>query len=854
MSLRADFRERRSKLPAFLRATVLVILFLLLIYQLWLSYRDQVRTAEINTNNFVTIFEARLDATLRRTDADLKALSTEIPSRAMNPVAAPGYEKQINAILEGRLFNSEEMAGYRVHDALGDTLYSSDSVNTMRVNIADRPYFQLLRDTPQSGLVFSDVITGRSNGRQILVIARALSDEKGKFLGIVHGMIDLEHYRDQFRSLDLGERGVVALRRSDNHAHVVRWPESSEKANQKLAYDHPVVRRLSGGDKEVILHYSAPPENIQRIMSIHRFEKYPFYIAVGVGVDDVLTGWRKQAAVVIITSLLILGLVGTLLYRLGRMRIREAGILENLERSQLQFRELAHVVPVGICHFDPLGRYTYVNDRLMAITGQSREVLIGSDWSCGIHPEDRSRIQATLRKDMEGGTAFVREFRYIRPDGRVIHVLGEAQAVREPETSSVLGHIAALTDISERKQAEADLLLAKQQADSANLAKTRFLAAASHDLRQPIQAINLFRDALVRTGLNEEQKTISRFLSQSVQALGNLLYSLLDVSRLEAGLIRPRLKAIQVETLFKAMDAEFSSLARQKNLRFKLHYPFAPVILSTDPDLMLSILRNLVDNALKYTQRGGVLVGFRQCGGNACFQVWDTGAGIKSHHGDKIFEECYQVERSSRDRTRGMGLGLSIVQRTVQLLNGQVSYRSRFGKGSVFEVLFPFAQVQSEISVPMDRTERELTPEFSPGDLQWISGWRVIVIEDDPAVARSVEWSFRLAGIDVRVFASAETALNAPDVLGANFYISDFSLPGMNGIELLEVIQSRSDTEISALIVTGDMDTECAALSAKCRWKVLFKPVAFTTLLKAILEAANKGNELGQTEARPDAG
>ena len=207
-----------------LLAGALLVLLSLPAFQLGLSYQDQVRSAEVSTRNLAAIFDARLDATLRRTDADLQALVSELPAAALSRQAVARYAKTVNADLDSRLFNRDELAGYRVHDAQGDSLYASGSAKAKRVNIADRAYFQQLRDDPRAGLVFSEVVVRRSTGRPVLVVARALRDRQGKFLGVVNGLIELEYYRSQFKALDLGMQGSAALRRSDSHALVVRVP------------------------------------------------------------------------------------------------------------------------------------------------------------------------------------------------------------------------------------------------------------------------------------------------------------------------------------------------------------------------------------------------------------------------------------------------------------------------------------------------------------------------------------------------------------------------------------------------------------------------------------------------------
>lgn len=828
----------RSRLPGVLLASALGILLLLLSYQLWLSYDNQVKAAEVSTRNLASIFETRLDVTLHRTDADLLALTKDIPVAALDQRNVPYYAQEINAKLDSRLFNVEEMAGYRVHDANGDTLYSSENANTQRVNISDRAYFKVLRENPDQGLIFSDVVTGRSTGRQVLVIVRALRDDRGKFAGIVHGMLELEYYRKQFRLLDLGEHGFVSLRRSDNHALVVQVPEVAGEVNQRLSSEHPIVKGFKRGERTRNLHYVDAFDGISRIVGIQAMPDFPFYFAVGFGRGDVLAGWRTQVLVVALSTLLLFGLVGALIRRLGRMRAREVGILNNLAQSETQFSELAQLVPVGIAHFDEHARYTFVNSRHRALTGRSPEELIGKKWSEFVHPDDRKKLVEVWDKTAGPRHSFICEYRFVRPDGQMTHVIGEVRTETDSD-GRVVGYIVAQTDITQRKSAEAELLVAKQQAESANLAKTRFLAAASHDLRQPIQAINLFRDALGRTELNDEQKTICNFLSMSVHSLGELLYSLLDISKLEAGLVVPQLESVSVEELFKAIDVEFSPLAQQRDLRFKLFYPIKDMVLVTDPRLLLSVLRNLVDNAIKYTEVGGILVGARRRGAGMVIQVWDTGIGIEEQYGDQIFDECFQVGNAVKDRTKGLGIGLSIARRTAVLLDGEVVYRSRTGRGSVFEIRLSEASVGR---MPDDDWE---SVESSPSETEFeesfrVAGWRVVVVEDDPVVAKSIEISLQTLGVFVEVFFSAESALEKPDILGADFYISDFNLPGIDGVQLLSLLQEKSTVPINAILMTGEASKDQIEFTSSSRWPVLFKPVGLNKLLFLMNEVAKR--------------
>jgi signal transduction histidine kinase len=239
--------------------------------------------------------------------------------------------------------------------------------------------------------------------------------------------------------------------------------------------------------------------------------------------------------------------------------------------------------------------------------------------------------------------------------------------------------------------ANQELRVAKEAADVASQAKSRFLAAASHDLRQPLQAINLFQNALHATALNPEQKNICNYLSQASSSLGELLNTLLDISKIDGGVITPRPEIIGVHDLFGRIDTELAPLAAEKSLRFRLRYPASDIALFTDEKLLKSLLHNLIGNAIKYTEQGGVLVAVRQRGEQALVQIWDSGIGIAPEHMEAIFDEYFQVANAERDRTKGLGLGLAIVRRLAKLLDTDVVCRSRPGRGSVFEFRLPLA-------------------------------------------------------------------------------------------------------------------------------------------------------------------
>lgn len=381
--------------------------------------------------------------------------------------------------------------------------------------------------------------------------------------------------------------------------------------------------------------------------------------------------------------------------------------------------------------------------------------------------------------------------------------------------------------IDERTRA---LQTAQNEAMRLNRVKSEFLAAASHDLRQPLQAINLFHGALNRTGLNEEQKRVSNYLAQSIDSLGDLLNALLDISRLDSGVVKSCPEVIRAESLLCKINAEFSALAARKSLRFKLYFPLGDLAVKTDPNLLLSLLGNLVGNAVKYTDRGGILVGIRRRGKNALIQVWDTGIGISTEHVSQIFEEYYQIGNHERDRSKGLGLGLSIVKRLALLLDTEVHCHSRPGRGTVFEFLLPLAGSPAPaVSKPLAQAPADA------GAMARLAGRRIVIIEDDLMVAKAIALALEARGMVASTCNSAEEALARPGILSADFLISDFRLPGMDGLQLLSTLQQRAKKPLKAILLTGDTSPERIKLLQSSSWTVLFKPADVPKLLSAMV-------------------
>lgn len=353
----------------------------------------------------------------------------------------------------------------------------------------------------------------------------------------------------------------------------------------------------------------------------------------------------------------------------------------------------------------------------------------------------------------------------------------------------------------------------KQEAENANLSKSRFLAAASHDLRQPLHALGLFSNQLGKQINNPE--ILHREIKDSVRALSAMLDTLLDVSRIDANEVHINLKDLNLASLLQIIQSEFASIASSKGIELRLRC--APgICVNSDAAQLGRIVRNLVSNAIRYTDKGKVLVGVRWHTEHYELQVWDTGIGIDDQEVDKVFEEFYQVGNPERDREKGVGLGLSIVSRLSNLLEHKVSVRSTLGKGSCFSVMLP----RAEQVVGQQRTQE--VDEFV------LAGMIALVIDDDPAILSGMRNLLESWQATVFTADSGEEALRVLDEEGImpDVVLSDYRLrENERGDQVLIRLGGYLDVKLKAILMTGDLEYSISSNSLLESVTVIHKPV-----------------------------
>lgn len=359
------------------------------------------------------------------------------------------------------------------------------------------------------------------------------------------------------------------------------------------------------------------------------------------------------------------------------------------------------------------------------------------------------------------------------------------------------------------------LIVAKEEAERANLSKTRFLAAASHDLLQPLNAAKLSISVLGDMQATPETQALAGKVERSLETIEGLIKTLLDISKLDAGVVKAECAAVAVDDILAGLAGGFEPLAAVRGLRLRVRP--SGLLIETDPALLARVLQNLVSNAVSYTQRGGVLIGARRRGAVCWIDVIDTGSGIAESERGRIFDEFYRGAASAEGGHAGLGLGLAIVERTVRALGAGLEVHSRLGHGSTFRVIVPCI---GRIREPAPATPE--TPGWPAVD-DALAGRTVLVIENDgnmldAMVSLLARWPCRTRV--ARAASGLDASAPPPDIVIADYHLDD----GETGLEAIAALRARRPG-LPALVVTADYSGETAARVREAGCELLQKPV-----------------------------
>lgn len=460
------------------------------------------------------------------------------------------------------------------------------------------------------------------------------------------------------------------------------------------------------------------------------------------------------------------------------------------------------------------GWNVYFNQRWVEYTGLTLDESYGHGWNKPFHPDDQQRAWDAWQNAVNNNGTYSLECRLRRADGEYRWWL--IRGVPLIENGKIEKWFGTCTDIHElvvRKQVEFELRAAKAEADRRSLAKSKFLAAASHDLRQPVQSLTLLL-SLIEGQVADRPKAakLVDMANASVASLNALLTGILDISRLDAGVVTPVFASVDLGELIRRLACEYAPRAAADGLA--LRHVARALRARTDAALLERILRNLIENALRYTARGGALIGVRQRGEWVRLDVIDTGIGIAAEHQTEIFEEFRQFNNPARDGNKGLGLGLAIVSRLARLIGCEVQVASRLQHGTRFSLLLPM--------------ERSASPALRSALPVEDAGGLVLIIEDNPGIRETYEIMLADWGYETLSAASGEEALDraAQSKWEFDAILADHRLgPGLTGNAAALEIARRAGRSYPTMLITGDTAEERLTEVSSSGFTLLHKPV-----------------------------
>jgi PAS domain S-box-containing protein len=542
----------------------------------------------------------------------------------------------------------------------------------------------------------------------------------------------------------------------------------------------------------------------------------------GIGIDgDASTPMAERilSAQAVILSFSLCGLA------LAALFAERRETMESLAKNEVRLQDALWAGKVTAFDWDaPTGHSRRSGNAASILGFRHDRAFTRADFLEHLHPDDRASFAACLHGLDPANPSYAITFRYRRPDGEDVWLEEVAKADFDPAGRMV--RISGLTlDITARKRVEQELAAARKAAELADRAKSAFLAAASHDLRQPLQTVKLLQGTLRQYVEDDEARKLLADIGRALETMTDMLNSLLDINRLESGIVAPAATDFPISDVFDSLAADFADAVAAKGLTWRLVRSTVPI--RSDKRMLKEMMRNLLSNALRYTEQGAILIGCRRRDGKARIEVWDSGVGIMGEQLPLIFEEHYQVANSAQQG--GFGLGLAIVLRLGKLLGHRIDVRSTPGKGSVFTIEVPIARQMLHVEgYPAAPASESLAPFRGT----------ILLIEDDSFVRGALDALLQSGGIHVVSAATGNEALALVVEKGIRpeLVVSDYNLPGsMNGIASVTALRAALGWRIPAIVLTGDIRSHVLDAIAEHDVSVAIKPLKSDEFIGLIL-------------------
>jgi len=662
--------------------------------------------SQLSTAVLAQVVEQNISDTINKIDLALQTAIDEIQRQA----ATGGIKADaLNAYLAHMAARLPEVQGVRITDAAGTVTFGSGTSSTSRVSLADRNFFQIQRDRPNAGLVFSDPLMGRVSHEWVLVATRRymLPGPTGAeaFGGIVYGDLSIDRLEAVFAALNIGAHGSVTLW-GRNLEIVARYPEPGhgDQAIGLHAASTDLTQLVSAGETSGTYWTRSRLNDVDRQLSFRKLANYPFYVSVGEAPIDYLAPWWTQAyrlGAFAALFCLITTLAAWVFYRSWQ---RQTAGAKALAKEQSLLRSLIDSIPDAIFVKDLDGRYTVVNEAFahnlvrpaQAVLGQTVADLLGATLAAPHEAAERAAL-AEQKLRIDEGTA-------VTPEGAAISIETIRMPFLGPE-GEPLGLIGVIRDMTAHKQAEAALRQAKDEAEVATKAKSAFLAMMSHEIRTPMNGVMSMAEMLDQTDLSDDQRSMSQVIRGSAAALLTIINDILDFSKIEAGKLDIEAVPFSLIEVVEGAGELIAGRADEKGIGLTVDLdPAIPDQLIGDPTRVRQVLLNLMGNAVKFTETGGITVAVASVADAADlrlrFTVSDTGIGLTEAQRAKLFQPFVQADASTARRFGGTGLGLSICERLCTMMGGAIGVDSTIGVGSRFWFELPLPAVDGRQDQP----------------------------------------------------------------------------------------------------------------------------------------------------------
>ena len=821
------FRQGLLRAPGWLTPLFLIVIPIVLVWVSIASHLEQEhaqneQAGQENAANLARGFAEDVERTIESADQLLKVLRN---ARAPSPSSfdltklAPA-----NDILNGLTL--------QIATTDKDGIVSASNLPiTGRVDLSDREHIKVHFNTPRDDLFISKPVLGRVSNKWSIQFTRKTFDKDGHFDGVIVMSLDPYYLSRFYESLEIGKGAILLVGTKDGVIRA-RAPAVANAIGQTLQADR--MRMIAEGPPAG--HYVAigSIDGVERLFSYRRLERFGMAVSVGLATDDLYAAYRQDRSdrirlgIGLTTFILIAGsLLAMQSRRLRESRSHMAAALDNISQ--------------GIILVDPEGNMPVANRRAVQLLDLPDESLKTTASYADIMHQliDRGEFahaslpEVDLRRAMQGEGPAPTVYEWMRPNGRTLevrtHVLSDAGTVR------------TFTDVTERKAFEHELQTARDAAEAANQAKSEFLSTMSHEIRTPMNGVLGMAGLLLDTYLSPQQRRFATTLRDTADDMLRIINDILDFSKLEAG--RMDFEDIPFE-LAQVVSSVFELLrdkAEAKGLTLDLAIaPHTPSHVTGDPGRLRQILLNLVDNGVKFTQRGGVTVDVSAeppANGRVRlrFAVRDTGIGISKDVQDRLFRHFVQADSSISRQFGGTGLGLAICRRLVEHMDGAISVESAADGGATFrfDVLMAIASAP-----PPDDTGSTRTP--APATNRRL---RILLVEDN-ATNRLVAVSrLEYMGQRVDAVASGQEAIDAIEARPYDLILMDVMMPEMDGLTATRAIRAlpppAGATPIVAMTANAFREHEQACLAAGMDG-FLGKPVT-PGQLEAIVDRAIAG-------------